>query len=579
MSKGISIAYGDIAPEAKENFIASANESRFGNKYKENLQKYNMQLYDYANPCEEYNTLLDGTAVAFPSDPYSANIGLWSNQLSNDIGEFSPAIQLTLTSDGQYSTQGFTFTFDKFNNIYPKKIRIQWLRVTNEGTTDLGTKEFSPDNAFYFCRNQVENFNKVTISFISMNMPYSRLKVECIDFGYSTVFYGKELRNAKISQSISPISTEISINTCDFSLDSKTDMEYSFQAKQLLTVYFDDNLIATTFVKSSKRKAKFLWDIQTEDYIGLLDDIPFVGDIYTNKSAGAIFEEIFKVAKVPYSIDNSFYNVNLTGYIPYTNCRAALMQVAFASQAAITTCNESVVKVYTLDDDIKQIIPLERIMQGQSFLDENTVTSVELTYHTYKEIDDTQEAYNAEKSGSGDNITVKFSEPLHDLTITGGTIVTQGKNYAVINATPSCILAGKKYEHTQSIKKKSNPTILASELENVKSITNATLVSANNVDNVLEKCYNWLIRTNSTSLKIIEGKHVTYGKYIKWGDKTWGSFNWGSKNKDIITYDTPVNIGEKITAETEYLGNVSGRIIKQLYNLNGNILVKDTELK
>ena len=579
MSKGVSIAYGDIAPEAKENFIANANESRFGDKYKENLQKYNMQLYNYANPCEEYNTLLDGKAVAFPSDPYSANIGLWSNQLSNVMGEFSPEIQLTLTSDGQYSTQGFTFTFDKFNNIYPKKIRIQWFRVTNEGTTDLGTKEFMPDNAFYFCRNQVENFNKVTIHFISMNMPYSRLKVECIDFGYGTIFYGKELRNVKISQSINPISSEISINTCDFSLDSKTDMEYSFQAKQPLTVYFDDNLIATTFVKSSKRKAKFLWDIQTEDYIGLLADIPFVGDIYTNKSAGSIFEEIFKVAKVPYSIDDSFYNLNLSGYIPYTNCRNALMQVAFASQAAVTTSGEKFVKVYALDNDIKQTIPLERIMQGQSFSDENTVTSVELTYHAYKAINETTEAYKAENSGSGKNIMVKFSEPLHDLNITDGTIKTPGTNYAIIDATSSCVLTGKKYKHTQQIKRETNPTILASELENVKSITNATLVSSNNVDNVLQKCYNWLIRTNSTSLKIIEGKHVTYGKYIKWGDKMWGSFNWGSKNKDIITYDTPVNIGEKITAETEYLGNVSGRIIKQSYNLNGNILVKDTELK
>lgn len=579
MSRGVSIAYGDVAPDAKENFDIVATESKFGDKYKENLKKYNMQLYNYAQPCEAYQTLLDGMAIAFPSDPDTANIGLWSNQISNDIGGFTPAIQITLTSTGQYSSQGFTFTFDKFNNIYPEKIRIQWIRDTGDTYTDLGTKEFSPDNAFYFCRNQVENFNKVIIWFISMNMPYSRLKVEQIDYGYGTVFYGDELRNVKCSQSLDPISSEIAINTCDFSLDSHTDMEYSFQTRQPLTIYFNDNVISTNFVKTSKRKSKFLWDIQTEDYIGLMDNVPFAGGIYSSVSAGSIFESIFKTAKVPYDIDDSFYDVDLTGYISYTTCRKALMQVAFASLAVVDTSNSSVVKVFLLDNDIKQTIPKSRIMQGQSFSDEDTVTRIALTYHTYKPITETMVAYDAEESGIGENILVKFSEPLHDLSISYGTIVSQGANFAVINAEQYCELEGQKYEHTQQIKNKDNPAVLASELENVKSITSATLVSTSNVDNVLTNCYNWLIKVNSTNLRIIEGKDVTYGKFIKYGEVKYGKVKYGSRHSDVITYDTPVNVGDTISAETEYLGTVTGIITKQTFNMNGNILVKEAVLK
>ena len=96
---------------------------------------------------------------------------------------------------------------------------------------------------------------------------------------------------------------------------------------------------------------------------------------------------------------------------------------------------------------------------------------------------------------------------------------------------------------------------------------------------MLEKCYNWLIRTNSTNLKIIEGKNVIYGKPITWGEKKWGSFKWGGYNPDVITYDTVVNVGDMIKAETEYLGDVTGTIIKESYSLNGNIIVKEAVLK
>ena len=82
-----------------------------------------------------------------------------------------------------------------------------------------------------------------------------------------------------------------------------------------------------------------------------------------------------------------------------------------------------------------------------------------------------------------------------------------------------------------------------------------------------------------TNLKIVEGKHVQYGEAIKWGEKKWGEFKWGEKTPNIITYDQSVNVGENIQAETEYLGIVSGRLIKQSFNLNGNIIIKEAVLK
>ena len=576
-NKGVEIRYGDVAPEAKENFVPTASESEFNTLAQ--LQQYNLNFPNFANPCELYQTVLDGTAQAFPSVPEQANLGLWSEQISNDDGTFTEPIVLELESVGQYSSQGLTLTFDTYNGIHPTRLSIKWLRITDEGITTIDEKEYNPDNAFYFCRNFVENYNKVVITFYSLNMPKNRLKLRVIDYGYGTFFYGDELRGVKLIQEIDPISTQISINTADFTLDSKSDMEYSFQAKQPLSVYFNGELKATTFVKKSTRKAKRLWSIQSEDYIGLMDSIPYYGGIYTDKNAVELLTDIFTVVKVPYSIDNVFADAVVTGYIPFTTCRDALMQVAFAIQAVVDTSNSDVVKVFAPEEDVKQTIPLNRIMQGQNFADEETVTGVEVAVHSYKPITETIDVYDATESGTGTNIFVKFSEPLHDLSITNGKIIRSATNYAVINANSGCILQGQQYEHTTQTRRQNNPIVLANDIEKIVAIDNATLVSQYNIDNVLKKCYNWLVKTNTTNLKIVEGKHVQYGDYIKYGEKKYGTFKYGEKYPNIVTYDKGVNVGENINAETEYLGVVSGRLIKQSFNLNGNIIVKEAVLK
>lgn len=551
-NKGVAIRYEDIAPNAKENFDIVASESKFNTVNQ--LKMDNLQVENYANPCELYQTLLDGTYETLPDNADNIDIGLWSIQLSDSNGYFSSPITLTLTSNEQYASQGFTFAFDTYNEIFCNDLNITWYR----NNLQIATADFMPDNAYYFCQNKVENFDSVTITFKRINMPYNRLKLAVIHYGYTTFFYGDELKNVRVMQQIDPISSELAINTADFILASKRNIDYSFQTKQSLLIYFNGELKASVFVKKSTRKAKRLWNVKSEDYIGLMDNIPYYGGIYTNKNAVELLTDIFTVAKVPYSIDDVFLNDTVTGYIPFTTCREALMQVAFAIQAVVDTSNSDVVKVFKLEQEVKQTIPLNRIIQGQNFVNDITVTSIRLTAHSFKPITETTEVYNSEQSGTGTNIFVSFSEPLHDLSIVNGIIVSYGTNYAVINADVECVLSGRKYEHTTQTKIKANPIVLNNEKENVISIKDATLVSSSNIDSVLENCYNWLVKTDTINLKIVEGRHEVNGSIVS---------------------DMPVNLGENINTETEYLGVLSGRLISQSFNLNGNIIVKEAVIK
>ena len=144
-----------------------------------------------------------------------------------------------------------------------------------------------------------------------------------------------------------------------------------------------------------------------------MDSIPYYGGIYTDKNAVELLTDIFTVAKVPYSIDDVFADETVTGYIPFTTCRDALMQVAFAIQAVVDTSNSEVVKIYALDEAVKQTVPLNRIMQGQDFADDETVTGVEVTSHTYVALPESEKQYlyKAVDSGKGETIFLKFSEP------------------------------------------------------------------------------------------------------------------------------------------------------------------------
>lgn len=592
--KGVAIKYGDVAPEAKENFTATSSDSAFDTLSQ--LQEYNLNVQNYANPCELYSVILDGNAVPFPSDPNNANIGLISKRITNDSGLFADGngsatpIKLTLTSNGQYSSIGLTLTFDTYNQIYCNDLHIEWYR--NE--VKIEESDFIPDNAFYFCNKKVENYDKIILSFRSLNMPKNRLRLTAIDYGYGTYFYGDELRNVKLIQQIDPISSQISIDTADFTLDSKSGLEYSFQRKQPLNIYFNGKLKATTFVSSAKRKAKFLWDVQSEDYIGMMDSMTFYGDMYENKNVVELLNDIFnwqedkKKTQIPYYLEESLRNMTVTGHIPICTRREALMQVAFAIQAIVDTSDSDVVNIYTTQDDIKQTIPLNRIMQGQNFVDDETVTDVEVVLHRYepKDTNNTENrviAYNAREEGTGQNIFVKFNEPLHSLYAEytdPSELVQYNANYAIINPQSKDFrLIGYGYEHITETKRKHNDIVLASEVEKVISIESATLVSPANINNVLEKCYNWLIKTNTTNLSIVEGKHIIDGGYIQYGEMEYGTFEYNQKAPDILEYDEPVKLGEFIGAETEYLGTVSGRLIKQSFNLNGGIIIKEAELK
>lgn len=540
----VLVKYSDVAIGAKESFNISTGEKLDASNI-DLIKTDGASFKRYDIPFALNSMILDGEGEFLPENGL-AEIGFISKQLSDENGDFAEPIIFELSSLETFTSSGLTIIFDESKGVYSSHINIKWYN----GDLLLDGADFYPDSANYFCNKKVEFYNKIIITFYSLSLPWNRLIVNQIEYGIKVEFSGNELRAAKCIQEIDPISTSVPINIFDFAVDSKKNIEFSFQAKQPINLIFDGETKAVTFVKNAKRKSKTIWDINSEDYIGLMDSISFNGGIYVNKNAVELLDEIFAVAKVPYNIVGEFNNIYLSGYIPYTTCRNALMQVIFAMGVVADTSNVDTVKIFSLSQNVSQEIPRRRIRTGQSFDDETRVTAVELVSHVYSEITESVVAYEAENSGTGNNIFVLFNEPLHDLAITNGSIVESGANYAVINANSGCKLTGNKYKHTKVVHRKSNPLVLSTDIEKIVSIENATLVSLGNVDSLLELCYNYIVNTEQTNMKIIDGGN-----------------------------EQNTTVGDLISFETEYLGNKTGRINKQTFSLVGGILVKDSVIR
>ena len=124
--------------------------------------------------------------------------------------------------------------------------------------------------------------------------------------------------------------------------------------------------------------------------------------------------------------------------------------------------------------------------------------------------------------------------------------------------------------------------MLTTDTNNIVSVNSAaTLISADNVDKVRERCYNYFTSTTQSNMKIIDGVHRMYRNAdAKYGRFAYGVKKYTADGDPYIENDMPTSVGDYIVAETEFLGNLKGFVASQNYSIvSGRIIVKDTVLE
>lgn len=467
----VRIVYEDVAAGAEDNAVVATRDAQdFSDP-----SLLPQEAYDGAiASLEPYSWRLDGSRSILDGQP----IAFWSREMSGAGGRFDHPPEITITFGNRYTSPGLFLVFDTASGDYCTSVTVEWY----QGPIQLWKETFLPLGPEAFCGKTVEAYDKLVLRFNATSRPERYAKLTHIVFGVARTFERPELRNVRVTEEVSITSTEVAVNTLDFTLDSKSNVEYMFQLKQPVSAFDGSTLIGVFYINSSKHRASGLYDVACIDAIGVLDESIFPGGMYSGYPARALLEEILD-SHFDLELDKPLREAAVTGYLPECSRREALQQVAFALCAMVDTSGSAAIRVYKDKENTPKKLPLERVYTGGTVDTAAVVTAVRVTAHSYS------------TAGSG-NDTVEVD--------------------------------GVTYYHTATVTTIANPNATASDKQNVVDVSNATLVHPGNVSAVVQHLYNYYVMRDTQNVRIVMDVE-------KPGDRTAAATPWGTLVNGYIT--------------------------------------------
>lgn len=268
-----------------------------------------------------------------------------------------------------------------------------------------------------------------------------------------------------------------------------------------------DASMQTYYLRSITRTGATSYRLVAWSAVGLLAAMAHKGGMYTGQTVAEVVKEI--CGNVPVVVKSVFANTKLYGWLPYCqpkpnrrgkSARDNLVHVLFAIGAYLTTDLNGVLHIDALWDGVSSTIGSNRMyVSGGKVSYSDPISAVTVTEHQYIAGTDEKELFSG-TSQQGDIIT--FSEPMHSLTATGFTILESGANYAKISSG-SGSLKGKTYIHNTRLV---TQTVTENAAENVKSVTDATLVSLVNSSAVAKRLADYYKCRETITNGIVSGQ-------------------------------------------------------------------------
>ena len=324
-------------------------------------EKTDTELYATTEPA---GFLLDGSYKILSEQP----AGLYSDMMSMDNGLFRTPVVLNISFSAPVTSSGITLHFPQ--DEYPSDVNIEWY----DGENKLKEAVYKPDSEAFFCRNNVENYNRLTITFYGTKKPQHYLKLRGIDFGQSLLFSSDKIIKSNVVQDISILCDEISINKLEFEIEDKdrlfsvvgaNSVFFAVQESQKIIVYTtiggkEENL-GVFYLKNltgNGIKAKFT----AHDSIGVIDGGEEIPEKYYNTTFEQFCSEI--LAGFKYSIEESLKRKTIKGYLTTCSRRTALQQACFAVGAIADTSGGEEIRIFSLPKVPAMLVTSDLMYKG-----------------------------------------------------------------------------------------------------------------------------------------------------------------------------------------------------------------------
>lgn len=274
-------------------------------------------------------------------------------------------------------------------------------------------------------------------------------------------------------------------------------------------------IVLRQFLESVKRTGKYKYLLSCVSGVGLIAKSRHYGGLYSNVSFSTVLSDIIG-GVFPYTVDADVASIAIFGWLPVDNRRANLRKLLTATGVVIKTNADGIIRFAAPSTFAPSAIPDAAIQIGGSVDRPTPYQAVKITEHAFAKTPNDILTTLLDGEAVGDNIItpkgarvlgsiITFADPMHDLSITGSTILESGVNYAVLAPSMACTLTGYKYSHTTRVVTAGSLT--ASE-QATKRLDNCTLVNVFNADSVAQRWLEYFSGQKEISINSVwNGEH------------------------------------------------------------------------
>jgi len=263
--------------------------------------------------------------------------------------------------------------------------------------------------------------------------------------------------------------------------------------------YHNNTLIGKYYLYKSHQIGRHEWEMIFYSAIYLLGRSKHFGGLYSGEPVSEVLADI--MGDVAYTVDDDIASIQVYGYLPYDSRRRSLQKLLMAIGGAIRNNVDGSLRVTSLSDVVTGTFGESRVFVGAEVVDESPCTAVQVTEHNFIASTQTDVLY---ENASISTELITFSQPYHDYTIVNGTILESGVNYVKFTGAGLVKIEGKQYIHIERIITVGDePT--GADTDNVKVISDNTLISPNNASDVAQSLYDFLSVAQSIRADVVFG--------------------------------------------------------------------------
>ena len=317
---------------------------------------------------EHNHNILNGSMVEMPDNAETDYTwGFWSDEMSDENGEFQEPPTLDMYFDSPRRSRGFTFYFYPHTDDYASAVRITWFDSWSD-TDIIKSEVYMLDSVTSVVDEPITAWERVKLEFLSTNIPLRYVKMYALDFGVTRDIDDPEISSVRILEEIDPTVESLSVNTMNavirtrnsiFSPITSPEFDNMMMTRQMLTVRRDGILFGRFFLDRwiDNYQDGIEFDISSIDAVGVMDSYRFMGGLYVNEPITKILDALFRITfpsgTIKYILDPLFADETVSGWIPITTCATALQHICFAINATADTARVGDVRIYPRETDIK----------------------------------------------------------------------------------------------------------------------------------------------------------------------------------------------------------------------------------